>query len=140
MTMDTFEERLLSWSSLREKAKFLPLEECLLQVNNWWQMLPITNHYLHVDDYRVWPNPWELLADNIFCDVAKALGIVYTLLLMEREDIMQCSIVATNNECLVKINNGIFLNYAPKTLLNTNECTFEVHKELDQKLFINKIG
>ena len=37
--------------------------------------------YLTTDHIEEWPGPWELIYENYYCDLAKALGVVYTLYL-----------------------------------------------------------
>jgi hypothetical protein len=45
-----------------------------------WASAP-TRNYLTQDDQSNWPDPWTLISDNCYCDVAVALGIFYTLYL-----------------------------------------------------------
>ena len=42
-------------------------------------MAPTIDRWLHWQDQNSWPDPWELLNNHAYCDVAKALGIVYTI-------------------------------------------------------------
>jgi hypothetical protein len=44
-----------------------------------WSTAPFVNYNLDPSDPNLWPDPWTLLAENYWCDVAKALGIVYTI-------------------------------------------------------------
>ena len=78
-----FEDRLVQWSILREEAKNLSLESSLNKINHWWQQTPWVPYHLHWDDQETWPNPWELLSDNLFCDLARSLGIVYTTMMID---------------------------------------------------------
>jgi hypothetical protein len=45
----------------------------------------LQKYYLLVDQLEDWPNPWELIYDNVYCDLAKCLGIVYTLYLTSHQ-------------------------------------------------------
>ena len=126
--MSVYEERLLSWNSLREQSKTQTLEKLLLNVNDWWQMLPMDLHYLHWDDVEHWPDPWELLADGIFCPTAKSLGMVYTLHLINHPEINDMQFAQTRDgDNLVLINQGKYIiNWAPGELLNTRTSQIQI--------------
>ena len=64
-----FERRLIQWRQLRDRVKDLDLESYLLTINDWWFQTPWQPYYLHWDDRRDWPDPWQLLDDNVFCDL-----------------------------------------------------------------------
>ena len=64
----TFESRLDSWTQLRTRANSLPVDQALDAINSWWFSSPWTGYHLHWDDREDWPDPWQLLDDNIFCD------------------------------------------------------------------------
>jgi hypothetical protein len=36
-------------------------------------------YYLDASRPSDWPDPWDLVEENYYCDLAKALGILYTL-------------------------------------------------------------
>lgn len=120
--MGKYEDLLVLWNQLRKDNQDNDLETCLLAINDWWQFLPLDLHYLHWDDVERWPNPWDLLADGIFCSTAKSLGIVYTLHLINRSDINDLQFAQTNEgDNLVLVNQGKYiLNWAPGEMLNTS--------------------
>lgn len=121
MWSQRFDDRLFEWRRVRKQASKLNLKEALLHVDKWWQQAPLANHYLHITDYENWPNPWTLLADDIYCDLAKCLGIVYTLMLVEHEDIDSICILETSDFYIVEINNHYILNYYPNEIVNRNK-------------------
>ena len=92
--------------SLRAEVKTQTIDDALHTVHDWWQTAPMVNHTIHINDEDNWPLPWDLLTKNGYCDVAKCLGIVYTLLLIEHEDINSLHIAQTDNYTLVQVNNG----------------------------------
>ena len=104
-------------------------------------MLPIDNHYLHWDDTRNWPDPWDLLADGIFCNLAKSLGIVYTLQLIDRPDINDIKIVQTNEgDNLVVVNRGLYiLNWSPTEILNNDTLQTEITRTMDASVVTKKL-
>ena len=120
MWQTRFDDRLLEWRELREDAKQLNLEEALVAIDKWWQRAPLTNYYLHMDEYEKWPLPWDLLADDIYCDLAKCLGIVYTLMLITHKDIQSIDILQLDDFYCVRVNNDYILNYIPNEIVNSN--------------------
>ena len=91
----------------------------------------MVNHHLHWDDWRDWPDPWNLLADNIWCDVAKALGIMYTLLLVEHKDIVDIQMITDDEANLVLINDGKYiLNWAPGEIVNISSTPRSIKKSV----------
>jgi hypothetical protein len=117
-----FASRLDSWQQLRAKCKDLPLLEAITAINQWWQMTPWQPYYLHWDDFANWPDPWLLLSDNTFCGLARCLGIMYTISLLERDDLSDAEMIMTvEGLYLVTVNNNSYLlNWSPEILVNTD--------------------
>lgn len=44
-----------------------------------WSTAPYVTYYLAPDNPQSWPDPWTLLAENYYCDLAKSLGMLYTI-------------------------------------------------------------
>jgi hypothetical protein len=83
------------------------------------------NHYLTTDQIDSWPDPWELLYENYYCDLAKSLGMLYTLYLSSHKDKLDLEIrIYTNPDTrqtynLVWINQGKYvLNLEYDTVVN----------------------
>ena len=72
-------DRLTQWKEFRHKLTDLPLDKAVVEVNELWSTAPFVTYYLAPDEPNSWPDPWTLLAENYYCDVAKALGIIYTI-------------------------------------------------------------
>jgi len=119
----TFDARLHSWLKLREQAQNLPLESALTTINCWWFNSPWQPYYLHWDDQTSWPDPWQLLSDNIFCEVARGLGILYTITLLDRADMTPASLILTNSGSnLVQVaKEKYILNWEANCVVNTNQ-------------------
>jgi hypothetical protein len=128
----SYEDRLVLWNKLRTENANNRLGDCLTNVNNWWQMLPIDKHHLHWEDEKNWPDPWDILADGIFCDLAKSLGIIYTLYFMDRPDIYEIKLAeTTEGHSLVLVNDGDYiLNWAPNEILNISTAKLQIHKTM----------
>lgn len=117
----TFESRLESWVDLRNRCQQSSLEDTLLEINHWWFDVPWKPYYLHWDDIQTWPDPWQLLSDNIYCDLARGLGILYTITLLDRADLTSARLVLTDsgdNLVLVEKEKYI-LNWDKDNVVNT---------------------
>jgi len=123
MWYNDFSDRLGHWDQLRREAQDLPLEPALILINQWWSNTPWTPYYLHWDDQPVWPDPWQLLSDNTYCELARALGIMYTISLLDRADMASAELVLTKNYAnLVLLQKKKYiLNWDPTSIVNTGQ-------------------
>ena len=121
MWAKNFADRLEQWNLLRNRCQQLPVQSALLEINRWWFNAPWIPYYLHWDDSATWPDPWQLLSDNVFCEVARGLGILYTITLLEREDLASaCLILTESGHNLVSIEQSKYiLNWEPNIIVNT---------------------
>ena len=103
-----YETRLRNWADLRNKIKDQPIKTQCIEVDKFWQQVPIQNHYLHIDYIRDWPDPWTLINDNTFCPYARALGMIYTLLLVGNNSIelVEAKDDNSNEVVLVLVDNA----------------------------------
>jgi hypothetical protein len=130
----TFSARLESWNLLRDRCQHFSLKSALDEINCWWFNAPWQPYYLHWDDQPAWPDPWQLLSDNVYCEVARGLGILYTITLLDREDLTSASLVLTqtgHNLVLVDQTKYI-LNWEADTVVNNNHEVV-VHRQLTQQ-------
>lgn len=72
-------ERLSRWKEFREEISSLSIDSAIQKVLDFWERCPFIPFYLEADSPDKWPDPWELIHENYYCDLAKVLGIVYTL-------------------------------------------------------------
>lgn len=113
----TFHARLSQWTDLRTKVQDLPAPECLHHINSWWFNAPWSNFYLHWDDRKTWPDPWQLLHDNIYCSLARGLGMLYTVTLLDRTDLQDTVLQEVGADNLVLFSKGNWvLNYTPEQI------------------------
>ena len=121
MWKTTYQESLADWVRLRREAALLKQPEQLLLINDWWFRAPIVNHLLYWEDARSWPTPWHLLNNNGYCELARALGIVYTIMIIENRTYTDLKIIQTKEDNLVLVDGGKYiLNWAPGEMLNTH--------------------
>lgn len=119
----TFAGRLESWYSMRQQCQVLPVESTLETINSWWFSTPWQPYYLHWDDQPAWPDPWQLLNDNVYCDLARALGILYTISLLDRADLTDAALVLSQegHNLVVVAKSKYILNWNPDTVVNNNQ-------------------
>ena len=84
------EDRIKAWKDFREtlETSATPLEDVAL----FWSHCPFVNHYLNPQDPASWPDPWKLIIDGKFDNLAIALGMLYTLKLTQRFIESECEI------------------------------------------------
>ena len=133
MWLNTFAQRLDSWNNLRDRCQTLPAEQALESINSWWFDVPWRPYYLHWDEQSNWPDPWQLLNDNHYCDLARALGILYTITLLDRTDLSDATLILTDQgDNLVQVAKSKYiLNWDQDTIVNTIQAT-NIKKQLTQ--------
>ena len=113
----------------------IPLQEWLLQINDWWYRAPVTARTVIWEDHQRWPDPWTLLSQDRICDLARALGMLYTVM-MPHHSTHNISLVQTDHDNLVLVDQGKYiLNWAPGQLLNIRSQVVQVRRQLDSSLF-----
>lgn len=128
----TFEERLQEWHALRVSAAALPDQERCLNINDWWFRAPMVNRNLRWENYPEWPDPWKLLDENRWCSLARALGIVYTLMMIDDSYRYRLKLDYNNGDNLVRVDDGKYiLNWCPGDILNTHSQHFPASQQLD---------
>ena len=118
-------DRLAEWKDFRHKLSDLPLESAVVELNKMWSTAPFVNYNLDPSEPKSWPDPWTLLAENYWCDVAKTLGIVYTLYFTNHKSTPAEIRVYYDYQDKIKytvawIDHGKYiLNYYPYEIVNT---------------------
>ena len=129
-----YDARLKSWYELRSNITSLDTKNKCIEIDKWWQQAPLVNHHLHILDSDNWPGPWDLLVENTYCTVARALGMCYTLLLTGVTDIVLVEATDTQGEdmVLVLVDSAKYvLNYWPDTVVNNNSNDFSIKRHID---------
>lgn len=132
MWKTSYEERLADWFELRQACEHLDLAQQLQRINDWWFCAPMVNRVITWGDPADWPNPWNLLVNPGYCELARALGIVYTLMMLENRLYTDLNIITTGHDNLVQIDSGKYiLNWAPGEVLNINSTPFTVQNSIN---------
>jgi hypothetical protein len=138
-----YDSRLRSWYDLRQKLQNADIQTKCVEVDRFWQSVPLVNHYLHPQDVSNWPGPWDLISENTYCEFARGLGMIYTLLLLGITDIDFCLATNDNSEevALVLVDNAKYvMNYWPDMVLNIKSADFKIKQKLDIDKIKNIIG
>lgn len=77
------DERLKEWRSFRNSLCEQDLKQQLEQVVDWWKNTPLGSRQLDIYDATEWNDPWELLHKGDFDENSIALGMAYSLQLID---------------------------------------------------------
>lgn len=137
-----YDARLRDWRDLRLKIQEMYLDEACIEVDKWWQQAPFVSKNLHPSDSSSWPDPWTMLSENVYCQLTKAIGMCYTLLLRQIEDIEIVLAADHYGEeyFLVLVGNQpLILNYWPDTVLSNNIKDFTIKYKISTDSLKEKI-
>lgn len=77
-----YEQRVAEWHDFRQNLE--TVEDPLRYAIDFYRSAPIVS--IHTDPYdrERWPDPWELVNENQYCEFCLLLGICYSLQLTDR--------------------------------------------------------
>jgi hypothetical protein len=75
-------ERLTEWKHVRDNLE--NSDTALDDVAEFWGRAPFVFQYLDPDNRLGWPDPWKLILDGKYDDLAICLGMLYTIRLTDR--------------------------------------------------------
>ncbi len=134
MWFSTFAQRLESWQQLRLTVRFQSAQAAAEAVNQWWFRAPWSAYHLHWDDQADWPDPWQLLSDNMYCPVARGLGILYTIAMIDHPELQNAVLIDNGTDNLVLIDNEKYiLNWDQSRVLNIDPGPYQVQHSLTQQ-------
>jgi hypothetical protein len=130
----TFAERLESWAQLRTQASTADVETALGAINSWWFHAPWRAYHLHWDDRAVWPDPWQLLSDDLYCPLARGLGILYTITMLDRADLQDAVLIEIDSDNLVQVHKKKYiLNWDSDTIVNISPTGSRTRHSITQE-------
>ena len=130
----TFAERLESWAQLRTQASTTDAETALEAINSWWFQTPWRAYHLHWDDQAVWPDPWQLLSDDLYCPLARGLGILYTITMLDRPDLQDAVLAEVDSDNLVLVaKEKYILNWDSTAVVNINPAGSRTRHSVTQE-------
>jgi len=134
MWAQTYEERLRLWASLRESVSNKSLTEQLNIINNWWSHAPRVNNVVHWHDKENWLSPWELLAEKGYCELASALGLAYTIILVNKNvdvQIAQAKDESSSDVTILIVDDEHILNWDINSVISKEQYKFEIKETFD---------
>jgi hypothetical protein len=101
----------------------------------------MVNRYLTWEDCTTWPGPWDLLSNNRYCELARSLGIAYTILMSSCTGIESLSVAQTDRGNLVLVNHGKYiLNWVPGELLNIDSTRISITRQATAEQLQQHLG
>lgn len=80
------QDRISQWRSFRSEIGAMTFHDCVHEVHRFWWTAPISNPFYSQDLPDQWPDPWQLISENHYDDIARALGMLYTIALSRHGD------------------------------------------------------
>lgn len=119
-------ERLTRWREFRKALAPLSLTDAAKEIVQLWDSCPFSPYYLDPDTTAKWPDPWTLIEENWYCDIAKALGMLYTIKYSAHDPSVELRIYQDKTTRysynVVWINNGaLVLNVEPGAVVSKDQ-------------------
>lgn len=128
--------RIAHWRDFRRSLDDLDLKTAVDSVAKFWQQCPFTPYYLDPDKIDTWPDPWTLIYENHYCDIAKCLGIMYTILLTKHRTNLELEMRVYEDPETKYVYNLCWINQG-KYIINLIDGE-TVNKEQFQKILVLK--
>ena len=77
-----YEDRLASWCNFRKTLE--TSEDPIQEAIDYYDSAPRVSINTDPWDQNTWPTPWELIAENQYCNFCILLGVCYSLQLTQR--------------------------------------------------------
>jgi len=121
---------------MRLAAAQQDLDRCLLTINDWWWQAPMVTRSIVSPDPASWPDPWDLLAQSGFCDLARALGMLYTVMMIHRLPLPEILLLQTSHHNLVQVCGGKYiLNWSPGMIVNIQSPEITTAVRINSSVF-----
>lgn len=136
-------DRLRSWQNFRNRISNLDIEQAVKETEHFWAYAPYQKYYLTTDQIKNWPNPWELIFENYYCNLAIALGMLYTLYLSDHKPHLEIRIYSdpstTEQYNLLFVDQGKYvLNMEHDTVLNNTHIDKQL--KLKRTITVQDLG
>jgi hypothetical protein len=132
----SIQDRLSIWFTFRKRLDRLPFEQAVHEVNKFWWRAPISSQYYSCDMPDQWPDPWQLLVENHYDNIARGLGMLYTITLTKHNPSVEFLCVRNREksceEALVWIEQGKYvLNWDVEVRVN-NTLQLEAYRTINR--------
>jgi hypothetical protein len=120
-------QRLIKWREFREQLEIssTPLEDVAI----FWGRAPFVSPYIDSANPSSWPDPWHLILDDRYDDLAIALGMLYTLKLTRRFMNSHCEIHTSmlpkekHPQYLLIVDKQSVLNFEYQSVVKIQDLT-----------------
>ena len=125
-------DRLTEWKKIRNQLEIG--DDPFLIVADVWSRAPFVSPYLDPRNPVEWPDPWHLILDGKFDELAIALGMLYTIKLTDRfmENLCEIHTSMSQRESTPRfflvVDNKHVLNYEPKTVVDFQSLAVKSNK------------
>lgn len=131
------DQRLSTWAEFRHNldSSINPLEEVAI----FWNDAPFIPHNSKIDPYyqKSWPTPWEIIVDNRYDDLTKAIMMGWTVKLTKKYQNSKVEI-----QTLVDRNNNLqynIVNIDDKWVLNYNDNNVCAQELIPSSFFLENL-
>jgi hypothetical protein len=93
-----YEQRLELWSTFRQSLE--ASQDPLIDTIDFFRYAPTVSINTDPWDSSTWPNPWELVYENQYCEFSRVLGWCYSLQLTDRFKGSRFEIHIITDNCL----------------------------------------
>jgi len=121
-------ERLTEWKTFRDSLETskTPYQDVAMM----WSRAPFVNSYLDPKSPETWPDPWHLVLDGKFDDLAIALGMLYTLKLTRRFmeskfEIHMSMLNEIEKKYILIVDDSYILNWEFRQVKETKDLTLK---------------
>lgn len=118
-------ERLLDWKILRNQVEVS--QNPFFDVIDYWAKIPYVSNYIDPHKPEKWPDPWKLVIDGKFDDLALALAVSYTIRLtlrfIDSKIMIHMSIIDKNKtpDYFVTVDDNICIDISTRQLIDFKE-------------------
>ena len=130
----TYEDRMVSWVDFRrtlEQSKD-PIQDVIDNYNT----APTVSIHTDAWDQKSWPDPWQLLQENQYCEFTRVLGMCYSLQLTDRFNGSAFSITISTDK---EKSESYYILVIDKTAIGYYNSTYIPVDELPASLITEKI-
>lgn len=131
---NTYEDRLSSWAAFR--ASLEHSKDPLQDVIDCYNQAPTVSIHIDPWDQKSWPDPWQLILENQYCDFARVLGMCHSLQLTDCFNQSSFEIHITTD---YKESASYYILIVDKNVIGYYNSTYTAIENLPDSLVAQKI-
>ncbi len=121
--------RLTKWKEIRDEIE--TATDPLTLVAELWARAPLVNPFLEPTNPDSWPDPWHLVLDDRYDDLAIVIGMLYTIKLTQRFMDSDCEIHMSvrdeklDPEFFLIVDGRLVLNIEPRKVVDKSQLNYD---------------